>query len=102
MSKWEHPFWDNVGGTSSDECWPFTGFIDKDGYGRYTEANVTMGAHRLAWELEHDEFIPQGMQIDHLCRNRACCNPYHLEVVSKAENERRRDLARSEGEFRCQ
>ena len=100
MIEWEHPFWDNVEAVE-DECWPFTGYVHvRDGYGRYTENGVTINAHRVAWELYNDEFIPEGMQIDHLCRNRVCCNPDHLEVVTKKENERRRDEARGEGSYK--
>ena len=59
-----------------------------DGYGSiYIEGSVLL-AHRVAYEL-FVEPIPQGMVIDHLCRNRECVNPSHLEPVLPEENTRR-------------
>ena len=59
----------------------WTGRLDRDGYGR---AGSDM-AHRRAWE-EAVGPIPDGMQIDHLCRTRDCINVDHLEVVTPWEN----------------
>jgi hypothetical protein len=58
------------------------------GYARINVGKRPMYVHRVAYELAKGP-IPNGYEIDHLCRNPACCNPDHLEVVTRAENNRR-------------
>lgn len=67
-------------------CWVWTGYIDQDGYGRFT-AGARRGwrAHRFAYEMFVAP-IPAGLTIDHLCRNRACVNPAHLQAVTNRVN----------------
>ena len=58
------------------------------GYGTIRIQGRTWYSHRYAYELTRGP-VPEGMEIDHLCRNRACANPTHLEPVTHAENVRR-------------
>lgn len=74
------------------ECWEWTGFIRPDGYGTVSLGGKGQRAHRAVFELLRGS-IPDGLVIDHLCRNRSCVNPWHLEPVPIAENTRRGDAA---------
>lgn len=75
-----------------DECILWTKYRDRDGYGRITVNGKSQGAHRYFYIHENGP-IPDGMVIDHLCRNKPCINVNHLEVVTIAENTRRGNSA---------
>ena len=77
--------------TDENGCWVHRS-PDAAGYGRIGVDLKTVYAHRYAYERTIGQ-IPSGMVIDHLCRNRACCNPSHLEVVTQQMNCRRGDRA---------
>lgn len=67
-------------------CWVWQLATLPNGYGM--DSGRQQGAHRVEWERVHGP-IPAGAHIDHLCRNRACVNPAHMECVTCAENARR-------------
>jgi HNH endonuclease len=68
-------------------CWIWVGALDRDGYGRfYVDGTATsVSAHRISYALFKD-ILASDLQLDHLCRNRLCINPDHLEQVTAREN----------------
>jgi len=82
----EERFWRYVQRGTAEECWEWTG-TKNNGYGlmRTGEGETKILAHRFSYEL-HVDLIPEGLQIDHLCRNKGCVNPAHLEAVTQQVN----------------
>lgn len=83
----EQRFFDKVDKT--DGCWNWTGSHNGVGYGEIRIGGRKVYAHRWSYEHHHGEPIPDGLVIDHLCRNPRCVNPAHLEAVTTLENVRR-------------
>ena len=79
-------FWAKVEITPS--CWVWRGTRNKLGYGYLNSSGKRTPAHRVAYNLLVGP-IPEGLELDHLCRNPFCVNPEHLDVVSHLENVRR-------------
>lgn len=66
-------------------CWVWTGPKDADGYGLIPMAGRNRAAHRVSYELINGT-VAHGFVLDHLCRNKPCVNPEHLEPVTRVEN----------------
>lgn len=69
-----------------DDCWLWVGARDSEGYGSIRREGRTLKSHRWFYEQMVGR-IPDGMQLDHLCRVRHCVNPDHLELVTPGENQ---------------
>ena len=70
---------------SSDGCWLQTSGLNYGGYGSYSIAGRTVRTHRFMYVV-HRGPIASDVVLDHLCRNRACCNPEHLDPVANELN----------------
>lgn len=104
----EERFWAKVDRRGDSECWPWTGALQPNGYGRFTSDNRRASrqgsmAYRYAYELLVGP-IPDGLVIDHMCHtpecklgndcpHRRCVNPAHLEPKTQAENQHRSTVA---------
>ena len=86
-SAWNWParFWEKVEKAGDADCWTWTGAKKNLGYGNVRYLGRVLAAHRVAYELLIGP-IPDGLVLDHLCRNPRCVNPAHLEPVTQQAN----------------
>ncbi|NUP47546.1 MAG: HNH endonuclease [Catenulispora sp.] len=97
MEPYERRFWASVDRRGEDQCWPWMGVLQSNGYGMYGSIGSRL-AHRIAYRLTAGP-IPEGLVLDHLCHtrdrscadnancpHRRCVNPTHLEPVTRREN----------------
>jgi len=76
-------FWRDT--EQGDGCWEWKGYKRPDGYGSIWNGETNVLAHRYSWELARGP-VPDGLGLDHICRNRACVKPTHLEPVTQSTN----------------
>lgn len=86
MDSLPERFWAKV--EKTDGCWEWRGWRTPKGYGGFRLSGRDQYAHRVSYEASIGP-IPDGLVIDHLCRNSGCVNPAHLEAVTQKENLRR-------------
>lgn len=80
----EERFWSKV--DKSSDCWVWTAYRTHKGYGLFSiEHGKLVQVHRWSYEQHHGT-IPDGLEIDHICRVRACVNPSHLRAVTHKQN----------------
>lgn len=69
----------------SDGCWNWAWSLDKHGYSQVRKDGTTRRAHRVVYEILVGD-VAEGLDLDHLCRNRKCVRPEHLEPVTRSTN----------------
>lgn len=81
----EQRFWSKIDLDFETGCWNWSSSLNRNGYGEFWFNGTSVRAHRFSFELLKSKIL-HGLQLDHLCRNRKCVNPNHLEAVTNHEN----------------
>jgi len=97
-SDFETKFWAKVHKLNRTDCWEWQGHRRELGYGIFCFKYKRLHAHRVSYEIAKGP-IPEGLEIDHLCKNPPCVNPSHLEAVTHLENMNRSDLRKNQKEW---
>lgn len=79
-------WWSKVDVQGPDDCWNWKLSTASHGYGQTWDKITVRLAHRVAWALHHDRQVPGELTVDHICRNRLCCNPAHLRLLPNRVN----------------
>jgi hypothetical protein len=74
-------------------CWMWEGAVDDQGYAQIKRGGRGGHGHRVVWEETHGP-VPDGLELDHICKRRRCINPDHLEAVTHATNCQRSSFAK--------
>ena len=82
----ENLFWSKVQKGKSNECWNWLASTNKDGYGQFWIGDTFLPSHVVAWILTRKCDVPEGLQINHHCDNRSCCNPGHTYAGTQLDN----------------
>ena len=93
--------WDRVNGafTNIENCWEWNHTTSAGGYGQFYYEGYYFAAHRVAYFNMFDSDPTADLVVDHICNNRKCCNPYHMDVCTQSENSRRGTHDRGELKF---
>ena len=92
-------FWDKVITLEADKCWQWTAGTDRFGRGRFKLNGTTVYAPRFAYETGVGP-IPDGLFVLHKCDNPGCCNPGHLFLGTKGENNTDRHIKGRDADVR--
>lgn len=86
----ELSFWSKVDIRGKHDCWNWNASTKRGGYGQFWIGHTFVGAHRYAYECQHEYELPPGTSVLHHCDNPSCCNPRHLYLGTQSENNRDR------------
>lgn len=92
MNKLPQRFVDKI--RHEGDCWVWTAFVDKNGYGKVSWEGGSKWAHRVVYLILVGP-IPEGMVLDHICFNKRCVNPKHLRAITQKQNIEHRSGAQS-------